>query len=885
MSSGLLLSRRKTFLIRPIATSLMTSWLLAVCVPAVAAQHNRVQLTIDTSEADQVLAIFALRAAGKPIDEPQWQQLFATEPYRRLKIREQAIAKRFNDPSVAFTDEDFRKFVASEDLMKRAAELRSTLERWKKADLQQAAQGVLRYLPASAVIRAKVFPVIKPNSNSFVWDMSVDPAIFLYLDPGVSSQKFANTVAHELHHVGLASAQAEYDKRVQALPKRAATKGRPVTDLRKEDVEILEDGVPQRIETFELIVSRAPGSAVERAEPRTVAESNDAAADPRTRLFVLFLDSYHTSIDGTAISLGGGLAGSKSGAKGSQDSPIGHALARLLERTIGPDDLIGLLRPELPVTALTFTRRPASFEAFLQTAGAWQRRFVGADLDEVERRWEACYGQAVLNEMIDRRREQLVFESLRKLVRHLDTLREGRTAILIVSEGWQLAGPNDRLATPMPGQPPPGPPPVGVGPDGKLRIGRDERAADPKVGCERDRVALAQVDPAKDFRDLLDEANRANASFYTIDPRGLPVFDSSQSARSKPVSNARDLSTLRDGIGTLTTLAESTDGLAIVNSNDLDANLRRIQDGTASYYLLGYYSSNGKFDGKFRKITVRVKRSGVEMRARRGYRALTEAEVAARTRTLAAGDTESVARAAALASLERQPPDRALHLAAGCMCPASLGAPASGPGLWLVAELDLAAARQPEWSEGAQLTVTMTAADGQAVGTEQAKISTASRTVLVRLPIVGPGDYQLRARLQGRSGSLADVTEHLRVTVPDAKSTTPRVMGDPLVFRRGPFTGPAFQPTADLRFRKAERVRVQIAVGVPPDAVAARLLDRRGQMLAIPVTATEGGEAGVRAASAEVALAPLAPADYLLEVTVRFGTRLEKALVAFRIVS
>lgn len=57
-------------------------------------QHDhRVQLKLDSSEADQVLAILDMRAGGKPIAEEQWQKLFATEPYQRLKVREAAIGQ------------------------------------------------------------------------------------------------------------------------------------------------------------------------------------------------------------------------------------------------------------------------------------------------------------------------------------------------------------------------------------------------------------------------------------------------------------------------------------------------------------------------------------------------------------------------------------------------------------------------------------------------------------------------------------------------------------------------------------------------------------------------------------------------------------------------
>jgi len=142
--------------------------LLSFSLP-LAAAGDRIQLTLDTSEADQVLAILALRNQGKPVPDSEWQKLFATTPYQRLKQREKAIGERFHDPTVAFTDDDFKRFVLSGDLLPRAAALSSTLDRWKKADLQLDANRVLAYLPADATLHAKVYPVIKPGINSFVW--------------------------------------------------------------------------------------------------------------------------------------------------------------------------------------------------------------------------------------------------------------------------------------------------------------------------------------------------------------------------------------------------------------------------------------------------------------------------------------------------------------------------------------------------------------------------------------------------------------------------------------------------------------------------------------------------------------------------------------------
>ena len=209
---------------RMLSSCVMSALSLLICVPALSApatNSSRTQLTLDSSEADQVLAILALRRENKPIAEAQWQKLFATEPYQRLKQREKKIGEQFHDPTVAFSDDDFKKFVLSEDLLKRTSRLQETIEQWKKADMYQLAERDLQYLPPSAVIRAKVYPVIKPGINSFVWEASSNPAIFLYLDPDVGRLKFENTVAHELHHIGLASVESGYDRKIAVLPERA----------------------------------------------------------------------------------------------------------------------------------------------------------------------------------------------------------------------------------------------------------------------------------------------------------------------------------------------------------------------------------------------------------------------------------------------------------------------------------------------------------------------------------------------------------------------------------------------------------------------------------------------------------------------------------------
>src|SRR5207244_8182844 len=165
---------------------------------------------------------------------------------------------------------------------------------------------------------------------------------------------------------------------------------------------------------------------------------------------------------------------------------------------------------------------------------------------------------------------------------------------------------------------------MGVDPrSGKLTT-KDPPGSPTYSRCDIDRLNLSRIDDDREFRDILDEANAANASFYPIDPRGLAVFDTPIMRTDVPgpapamVPPAVDRAMLTSRLTSLRTLAEATDGLAIVDSNDLAGGFRRVVADLSSYYLLGYYST-GRLDGKFHAITVRVKRPGVQVRARRGF--------------------------------------------------------------------------------------------------------------------------------------------------------------------------------------------------------------------------------------------------------------------------
>jgi putative zinc-dependent peptidase DUF5700 len=169
---------------------------LAMPVPVGAADASaETGVHIDAREADQVLAILTKLQAHDAVTAADWDLLFATRGYQRLKQREASFKR-------AFSDDDFKAFVTSPPLFAQTDALRDTLARWRAADIAAIEQFPLAYLPAGTTIHATVYPLIKPRHNSFVWETETDPAIMLYVDPSVTKEQFTNTVAHELLHIG-----------------------------------------------------------------------------------------------------------------------------------------------------------------------------------------------------------------------------------------------------------------------------------------------------------------------------------------------------------------------------------------------------------------------------------------------------------------------------------------------------------------------------------------------------------------------------------------------------------------------------------------------------------------------------------------------------------
>ena len=629
--------------------------------------------------------------------------------------------------------------------------------------------------------------------------------------------------------------------------------GKVVPDLQASDFEVYEDGKLQKVETFNF-VRIEPGTVTnEQRDPNTVSESIKLAADPANRLFVLYLDIYHVTI------------------AGSHD--IRQPLANVFASLMSPNDVFGMMTPLMRPKDIALGRVSTGIEEQLMKYWPWgQRDSINKGPEDAfledcfatdpgtGQPWMVNDGAAqrrLSDVMIARRREDATMASIENTMRYLGSLREARKSFLLISTGWILYQRDDailgqittkRVAS-MPGFQP----------------------------CMQSAQSLLNIDDQQRMRELIDIANRNNVTFYPVSPGGLQTLDTpitetlgaNTSVLGSTVKDELDRTRARSSSDR--TLAENTDGIAVVDTNDLRRGLQRVMDDMSAYYLLGYYSTNTKTDGKYRHIEVKVKRSGVKMKARRGYVAPTEIATA-----LSAG---AAANAAAAASAAPSATEAALgSLARLDKSPEVLTyGVASGTELTVVVELATGQAERPGWAQGADAQVMATDAAGAALGTVKGRVEPGARVLSLRVPLgFGAGPWKVLVRVDGRDSSVDDRLE--------IKPPAGTVLGDALVFRGTPSAQSALRPVADLEFRRTERVHIEWPIVSSLDQRSARLLDRRGQPLPVEATMTERSATSGSVLAADVNLGPLAPADYLLEVTASHGADTERRLVAFRVI-
>ncbi len=404
--------------------------------------------------------------------------------------------------------------------------------------------------------------------------------------------------------------------RVDAYP---LENGKIVEGLKPEDFQILEDGKPQAVESLDFIRFDTLTPETERRDPVSQQAGFALAADPRYRLFVVYVDLL--------------LSQSAGAFSATSDLPkVQQPLINFFERVIGPQDLFALMTTRNSVKDLVLAQKTTVTVSQVKDLF----RATAIDRDEADEVLDACPWDPPVIELLKfLYRADQSYTNLHELAVQLGSIRQERKNLVLVTNLLPRWGPNRSLYESLLNVP-------GALPQNGIKNGRitsDNREVvtngrgGSTNGCMAEAGRLALMDFEPRYRELLDEAKRQNVSVYVITPGGLQA----------PPSIAQQAS-VKAAYNDLRSLAEETDGIAVTDTNDLDAGFRRIADDLAAYYVLGYYTTNTKFDGGIRKITVKLK--GKAIRARRQYRAPTEAEIA----QMAQGGSASQALAAAEAT-------------------------------------------------------------------------------------------------------------------------------------------------------------------------------------------------------------------------------------------
>jgi hypothetical protein len=312
-------------------------------------------------------------------------------------------------------------------------------------------------------------------------------------------------------------------------------------------------------------------------------------------------------------------------------------------------------------------------------------------------------------------------------------------------------------------------------------------------------------------------------------------------------------------------LAAFTDGTAVINTNGIDAALARIAADLSSYYLFSYYSTNQRLDGRFREITVRVNRPGVRVRARRGDRGLTAEELTGGSLPPGMQPLGGSAGVVASAITVDVNPRASFRVRTSGWTIATGAAPIAS--VWVVGELDAATRRELAWTAGATADLSVVAATGSEVLSTSVNIPATDAGFALQLPApdgLAPGEYAVRIRVRPNGDGALPVSDTVRMIV----AAMPSALGEAVLWRRGVTTGPRFAATADPRFRRGDRIRLELPT-TGDGSASARMLDRLGRPMQVPVqvSSRQDPSGRFRWIVAETPLAPLAPGDYAIEVT------------------
>lgn len=385
--------------------------------------------------------------------------------------------------------------------------------------------------------------------------------------------------------------------------------GKVVTDLKPEEVEMLEDGRKQKITHFSYNVAEGPAP---EATAKPIGVDKNAPPVPPTRLkpedirrtIAIVVDDLGLSFESTYY--------------------VRRALKNFVDEQMQPGDLVAIIRTGGGMGALQqFTADRRQLYAAIERV-KWNSLGRGgvsafAAITPPTPGLRGAEIDALTEEQNEFRDETFSVGTLGAISYVVRGLKElpGRKSILLVSDGFKISSLEERSQT------------------NQSLLPRAARYSPTNLTTDR-------------FKKLIDDANRASVVIYTMNATGLQTLGltaaDNTGGRSvdevgQQLSNRR--TTAFENQEGLDVLAAETGGIAIHNSNDLSGGIRRVLEDQKGFYLIGYRPDSSTFDLRtgrrtFHKLSLKVIRPGkFNVRMRKGFFGFSEEDRPPEQRTLA----------------------------------------------------------------------------------------------------------------------------------------------------------------------------------------------------------------------------------------------------------
>jgi VWFA-related protein len=406
-------------------------------------------------------------------------------------------------------------------------------------------------------------------------------------------------------------------------------KGRAVKDLTAADFQISEDGVPQEVRSFRLVTREPapvnePNADSKISNPKPVNNAkNNPAESPKT-----------TDSSPAATALKGPIHFGGLALVFDRLSPNARSIARNASLSyvdgMRRDDFVGVFGIDLSLRVLQrFTNDEKKIKAALEKGLSHSSSTYASATDQIS---DLQDQQAGLQSQVDTGTQGAgAGNDPSAAVGAAAAQQQFNSMTLNIAQGFERMEHNQQGNATI---------------DGLLAIidGMKNLPGRKAMIFFSEGITLP-TNVMSHFRSVISNANRANVSIYAVDAAGLRA-ESSDTQAGKAMTRlgqarARTAASNSDPFGSmmqdlernedlmrsnpdsaLGDLANETGGALIANTNDPGPKLRQVDEDLHSYYILTYTPENSIYDGRFRQISVKVNRSGVDVQARKGYYAL-----------------------------------------------------------------------------------------------------------------------------------------------------------------------------------------------------------------------------------------------------------------------